>query len=68
MCLQCFISLACVADSAEKCTLTNLIIQEQMEHLVEGAIDVPGCGARQLLRGDTEGALDIVEVTAAHGL
>ena len=39
-----------------------------MEHLVEGAIDVPGCGARQLLRGDTEGALDIVEVTAAHGL
>ena len=39
-----------------------------MKDLVEGAIDVAGCGWRKILRGDAEGALDIVEVTAAHGL
>ena len=46
----------------------KFLLSKQMEHLVEGVINVPGCGACQLLRGDTEGALDIVEVTAAHGL
>ena len=37
-------------------------------HLVQSAVYVPGGGRLQVGRGDVEGALDVVEVAAAHSL
>ena len=39
-----------------------------MDHLVEATVDMARGGADQMGRGDAEGALDVVEVAAAHGL
>ena len=39
-----------------------------MGHLVQRTVDVTGPCGLQFGRGDVEGALDVVEVAAAHSL
>ena len=39
-----------------------------IDHLVEGTVDMASGGTGKMGRGDTEGALDVVEVAAAYRL
>ena len=43
-------------------------IHQLIDHLVEGTVDVASGGAGKMGWGDAEGALDVVEVAAAHRL
>ena len=49
-------------------TYVNVRCKIQLDHLVQRSVDVSGPCGLQIGRGDVEGALDVVEVAAAHSL